>query len=164
MIAGMKGVKSAAAGVGLIMAMMAAVVPAVVVDARRGAARREAPAPTEAAAPAPAPAADPSLLVRRAVEKGLIELADQSDLWNRVQAGDAPPGFRFDAVYRDPDLGGDYAVLLSSGPLFGQVPITGVARGSTSQVRALRAVYDYFPSASLRDVDCRWDGASPRCP
>jgi hypothetical protein len=147
----MKRREDAALGAALIMTMLAAVLPSVVADARRGAAR-----------PA-APSADALGLAYQAAERGYRELVLEPDAWRQVQLGRPPAGFDLDSAF--PAAGGAlYAVRLSSGPLPGQVTITGVARAGGGQTRAVRAVYDYFPNSSVREVACRWDSGAPRCP
>ena len=98
-----------------------------------------------------------------AAARGYRELVISPGAWNGVQLGTAPHGFDLDAVYDDVPAG-RYAVRLASGPLPGQVTITGVARERRSGlVRSVRVVYDYFPNSSLREADCSWD-AAPSCP
>lgn len=153
----MKRLEEAALGVAVIMTMLAAVLPAVVADARRGLSR---PA---AAAARPAAPEDSLDLAFQAAERGYRELVLAPEAWSLVQLGRPPRGFDLDAAFPAPG-GGLYAVRLSSGPLPGQVTITGVARAGGGETRAVRAVYDYFPNSSVREVSCRWDAGAPSCP
>lgn len=141
-------------GVSLILLMLAAIIPAAIMNAAR---------PVEAGGIAPPPEEIALALAQQAAEKGYRELVLTPDAWNGVQLGAAPRGFDLDRVYDD-EPGGRYAVRLASGPLPGQVTITGIARAEPSgTVRAVRVVYDYFPNSSLREVRCGWE-RGPACP
>lgn len=159
----MKRISATVLGVSIIMLMMAAAVPAVVLDAARAPMPPPAPA---AARPEPARRLERRALslARAAAAAGYRELVLTPGTWESVQLGAAPEGYDLDSVYGDrPD--GRYAVRLASGPLPGQVTITGVGREDHSGlVRAVRVVYDYFPNSSLREVECRWNDPAPHCP
>jgi hypothetical protein len=150
----MKQAKTTLLGVSIIMLMMAAVIPAVILNAARAVEAEGVEPPAEERALA---------LAQKAAARGYRELVLSPGAWNGVQLGTAPHGFDLDAVYDDVPAG-RYAVRLASGPLPGQVTITGVARERRSGlVRSVRVVYDYFPNSSLREADCSWD-AAPSCP
>lgn len=84
-------------------------------------------------------------MAEQGLDRGVWKLQESDDIWNAVSTGGVVTGYNFDLVYNstnsDGMVAGQYKILLTSGTS-GTVKVQSIGRDvSTSEVRAIEAVY-----------------------
>jgi len=80
-------------------------------------------------------------LAEAAIDRGVWKLSESDGAWNAAVNGETISGYNGNTIYSDLS-GGQYKIILSSGPGINEVTIIGKGRDiSTSEVRTIKTVY-----------------------
>lgn len=83
-------------------------------------------------------------LAEAGLDRAFRKVSESTTTWNNIQNRVFPAGYTFDQAYYD--LGGSYAIMVSSGPEAQQVEILVVGRDALrKETRAIKAVFNNSP-------------------